>query len=436
MNTQRLCTKIASCTENDETAQECKLSDDQERKRLGHEIASLANIEKTGDHYIVPSQFNPMQPRHKVWIGDPSTCTCHDYETRRGKCKHIYAVEEFLRSPGPGRLCPAGMRTVSVKRVRKTYPQHWPAYNEAQTNEKRQFQVLLHDLCADLDELPVAENRRSPQGRKPIPLSDALFAAVFKVYSTVSARRFASDLEAAKDVGHIPMAPHFNSVLSVLANPAVYPKLIGLIERSSVPLAGVESSFAVDSTGFAYSRFVRWYDIKYNRFSAEQQWIKAHICTGTKTNVITAVEIHRRDEADQTQLPALVESTAKNFNMAEVSADKAYSDRKCFDAIDRVGAKPFIMFKSNTTGKVGGLFQKAFHYFQFNRDEFLAHYHRRSNVESTVMMVKSKFGDAVRSKSEVAARNEVLAKILCHNICCLISAMYELGIAPTFAKAA
>jgi hypothetical protein len=29
-------------------------------------------------------------------------------------------------------------------------------------------------------------------------------------------------------------------------------------------------------------------------------------------------------------------------------------------------------------------------------------------------------------------KNEVLAKILCHNICCLISAIYELGIAPTF----
>jgi hypothetical protein len=49
------------------------------------------------------------------------------------------------------------------------------------------------------------------------------------------------------------------------------------------------------------------------------------------------------------------------------------------------------------------------------------------------MMVKSKFGDAVRSKTDVAARNEVLAKVLCHNICCLISAFHELGIEATFA---
>jgi transposase len=70
------------------------------------------------------------------------------------------------------------------------------------------------------------------------------------------------------------------------------------------------------------------------------------------------------------------------------------------------------------------------HFFQFNREDFLAHYHKRSNIESTVMMVKSKFGDSVRSKSDIAAKNEVLCKILCHNICCLISAMYELGIDP------
>ncbi len=29
-------------------------------------------------------------------------------------------------------------------------------------------------------------------------------------------------------------------------------------------------------------------------------------------------------------------------------------------------------------------------------------------------------------------RDETYAKFLCHNICCLISAIYELGIAPVF----
>jgi len=90
------------------------------------------------------------------------------------------------------------------------------------------------------------------------------------------------------------------------------------------------------------------------------------------------------------------------------------------------------MFNVNATGGVGGLYAKMFHFFNYKRKEFLAHYHQRSNVETTVMMIKTKFGDAVRSKTEPAARNEVLAKVLCHNIRCLIQAFYELAIEPTF----
>jgi transposase len=99
--------------------------------------------------------------------------------------------------------------------------------------------------------------------------------------------------------------------------------------------------------------------------------------------------------------------------------------------IEKHGATAFIPFKANSTAdRNGEIWEKMFHYFSFKRDEFLNHYHKRSNIESTMMMVKSKFGDSVRSKSDIAGRNEVLCKVLCHNICCLISAMYELGIQP------
>ena len=53
-------------------------------------------------------------------------------------------------------------------------------------------------------------------------------------------------------------------------------------------------------------------------------------------------------------------------------------------------------------------------------------------VETAFSMIKAKFGGAVRSKTPVAQMNEVLVKILCHNICVLIQAMYALGVAPEF----
>jgi transposase len=131
-------------------------------------------------------------------------------------------------------------------------------------------------------------------------------------------------------------------------------------------------------------------------------------------------------------MPALLDETAKRFHIVEVSADKAYASEANFQAIEKHGATGYIPFKSYTTGAVGGLFAKAFHYFNLHRETFLAHYHKRSNVESAIMAIKSKFGDSVRSKTEVAMKNEVLCKILCHNICCLIEAMHEFGIPVDF----
>ena len=72
------------------------------------------------------------------------------------------------------------------------------------------------------------------------------------------------------------------------------------------------------------------------------------------------------------------------------------------------------------------------HFYNFNREAFLQHYHKRSNVETTFSMIKGKFGSSVRAKTPIAQVNEVLCKILCHNICVLIQSIYELGIEPVF----
>jgi hypothetical protein len=71
-------------------------------------------------------------------------------------------------------------------------------------------------------------------------------------------------------------------------------------------------------------------------------------------------------------------------------------------------------------------------YSLYNREEFLTHYHKRSNVETAFSMIKAKFGDAVRSKSDIGQLNEVLCKVLCHNLCVIIQAIHELGIEPRF----
>ena len=62
----------------------------------------------------------------------------------------------------------------------------------------------------------------------------------------------------------------------------------------------------------------------------------------------------------------------------------------------------------------------------------LAKYHKRSNVESAFSMIKRKFEDAIRSKTDTAMVNESLTKVLCHNLSVLCHEMQELGIDPQF----
>ena len=260
-----------------------------------------------------------------------------------------------------------------------------------------------------------------------------------KVYTTASARRSMSDLREAHERGHISKLPCHNSVLNALENPDLTPILRSLITESSRPLNAVEVDFAVDSSGFTTCRFESWFDHKYGAPRRQHTWVKAHIMCGIKRNVVTAIEIRGRDTNDRTQLPALVDSTAQHFAIGEVSADKAYGTVVNADTIASHGGTPFIAFKSTHTGQGGhsrpkgsGAWGKMFGYFLYRREEFVAHYHKRSNVESTFSMIKRKFGDSLRSKTETAQINETLAKVLCHNLVVLIHEMYELGIEPVF----
>ena len=161
-----------------------------------------------------------------------------------------------------------------------------------------------------------------------------------------------------------------------------------LIELSATPLAAVEVDFAPDSSGFASSVYHRWFDHKWNKEIKEAQWVKAHIFTGVKTNIVTTAEVTNVVGNDSPYLIPFLNTTAKAFNVQEVSADKAYLGKKNLRAIDALGAKAYIPFKVNSVPstrkhKRDQVWAAAYHYYHLHRAEFLEHYHKRSNVEST-----------------------------------------------------
>lgn len=387
------------------------------RKQKGLEIAATTRLRRKGTLWLVPSQSGKGDHYSVAYNGDKSSCSCADHEIEKAKCKHIHAVEFTLARTRP---------TPKAAPKRQTYGQNWTNYNAAQTNEKDKVVELLRGLCEGITQ------PKQGRGRPRLPLSDVVFSAVMKTYTTVSGRRAASDIRDCEAKGHIDSAPHYNSIFKYLDNASLTPLLKHLIEESAAPLKAIETDFAVDSSGFGTSTYSRWYDEKYGKMRTDRFWVKAHLMIGVQTNVVTSVEVSGPTANDYPFLPVLLKTTQNRFNVVELSADKGYIGRTNLEAVVGAGATPYIPFKAHTTGKGSELWRKLWHFYEYNRPEFLAKYHKRSNVETAFSMIKNKFGAAVRSKTETAQMNEVLCKIICHNLSVLVHSMYDLGLEPVF----
>jgi transposase len=373
-----------------------------------------------GAKYLVPS----AQDGSAGYVVDveAATCSCPDHETRSVRCKHLWAVSYFRQEV----QMPDGTTVVSES-IRVTYTQDWPAYNRAQCEEKERVQILLRGLCDGIVSPPKG------RGRPRVPLADAVFGATMKVYGTLSGRRSTTDIRACEAAGHLNRAPSYNTLFRCVEDPNMLPLLRSLVDESAKPLRAIEKQFAVDGTGFSTQTYFRWIDFKYGEEKRAQRWIKVHAMVGTLTNVITCAEATESTVNDCPMFAPLVTRAAANgFDVAEVSADKAYLSHANLATVEKLGGQAFVPFKSNSASTGSAAWENLWHLYSLNRESFLAHYHRRSNVESTFSAVKRKFGGSVRSKLPAAQLNEALLKCLCHNLSVLVHSIHELGIEPKF----
>src|SRR5690349_21675048 len=132
------------------------------------EIAARLQITYAKGFWSVPSQSSGA--KYKVAIGADPSCECEDFQLHRKPCKHVIAARLVCERDHGGKA-PA-IDTSEVPK-RPTYKQNWPAYNLAQTTEKRRVRVLLHDLCRNL---PDREQPSDKPGPKPHLVRDAVFA--------------------------------------------------------------------------------------------------------------------------------------------------------------------------------------------------------------------------------------------------------------------
>lgn len=306
---------------------------------------------------------------------------------------------------------------------------NWHNYNAAKVAEKRVFPVLLHELCSSIEE------PEQPRGRPRLGLRDMIFCAALKTYLKTPSRQFSEDMFEASCKRFIKKAPHYNSVSNYQRMDLFTPKVTKLIEISSLPMEALEVDFAVDSTGLSTCRYARWMDERDKQEHARREWIKVHLICGVKSKIVASVITTHGHEADGPYFGRLVETTSRNFKIDEVYADKGYLSGENMRYAMLANATPFIPFKSNNSlyaNYKSVIWKRMLHTYIHQREEFMARYNKRNNVETAFRMIKARFDARLSSISRQAQFNEALCKVLCHNICVLIQSMYELGIYPTF----
>ena len=306
---------------------------------------------------------------------------------------------------------------------------NWAQYNQAQINEK----LMLMDLVGELLDLVFVKVEQK-MGRPSQNVRDMLFCMLLKTYTRLSSRRLISDLKIAKDLGHISKVPCYSTVMLYFNDKRLQKLLQELVHVSGIPLKSQEAQFSVDSSGFSTSKFGRWFDYKWDVEKERRIYQKAHIMVGTLTNVVTSIEVTDQRGGDCPQFKYLIKKTTLNFEVKEVTGDKAYCSHENYKIAESLGAKAYIPFRSNMTSRPRGLalWKKMFTFSKNHPQEFGKKYHRRSNVETTFGMIKQKFGSSLMTKNYTANVNEIMCKVLCHNLCCLISAYYELDVEASF----
>jgi hypothetical protein len=269
-----------------------------------------------------------------------------------------------------------------------------------------------------------------------------------KTFIDESGRTAMTDLRDCVELGFLRRAPSYNAIFDYMNRPEMAPLLTTLIEESASPLAeidreraqgceeyGREETIALDATGMGSKFYKRWFVDRVEK-EARRDYVKLHVAIGVRSKIITTALVTPGSLHESNTLPDLITRTSARFTMSEVLADKGYIGLDNLKAIEALGAKAYIPFRETDTARAGEpgaeIWQRLWHLYMFHRPQFLARYHKRSNVEAVFSGIKRRFGPALHSRNDDAKINEALTKVLCWNLTRLVLVMSQIGLDPTF----
>ena len=193
----------------------------------------------------------------------------------------------------------------------------------------------------------------------------------------------------------------------------------------------------VDSRGVKVYGEGEW-KVRQHGVSKRRTWRKLHFCVDEQTLEVVAGGASTNSVADGEMLAELL--AAVPGEIAQVSGDGAYDQRKCYDAINhhharatippRRGAKIWQHGNSQEERLVRDENVRAIRKVGRKKWKEESHYHRRSLAETTVFRDKTIFGDKLQSRRIENQFTEMFIK------CAALNRMTHLGMPQSYKVAA
>jgi DDE family transposase len=173
----------------------------------------------------------------------------------------------------------------------------------------------------------------------------------------------------------------------------------------------------VDSTGVKVYGEGEW-KVRQHGVGKRRTWRKLHFCSDEVTLEIVSVVASTNDLSDAEVLPDLLQEVPGEI--AQVSADGGYDQRKCYDTLNRHGAKVAIpprrgakiWRRANTKAERHVRDENLRRIRKVGRKQWKQEsgYHRRSLAETQVFRFKTIFGDRLQTRRIDNQFKELLLK--------------------------
>jgi transposase len=325
---------------------------------------------------------------------------------------------------------------------KKASPREWRGYNIAQEREIPEVIGLVASIIEQASSAFPLPKRHDAVGREPYPKRDLAKLILAQQYDARCNRVSIGLLSMFKAFLKVRCAPSYKVLERAYDDPDVVALLNEAFFLTQLPVKDLEHEFALDGTCDPTTIKENWESSKDEilrlagkKSSGKERerhtFEKTVLAVGTTFKIIASFARTRSPFSNESPyLKPLLNQVGELYAFVlKVCIDSAYLSRENCDLIEKSGAMPRILPKTNSSMKAkgSGAWKRMMIEFVEDTQKWLREYHSRSIIETVNSTMKRLFGPLMKRLVERKA-TEILARMVVYNIRQLIYLKYTKGL--------